>query len=84
MDNSATPSNDNTATTIPSDTTTPSDEPEADESYLSKSLVLAIDNSDVDVYWMNNDLVKELNKLAKDGLNLFLLEHMKSSILLMS
>lgn len=57
-------------TTISSDTTTPSDEPKEDESYLLKSLVLTIDSSEVDVYWMDNDSVKELKKLAKDGLTI--------------
>lgn len=70
-DNTINPSTDDIpSTTIPSDTTTPSDEPKEDESYLSKSLVLTIDSSEVDVYWMDNDSVKELKKLAKDGLTI--------------
>lgn len=68
-DNSSTPpTNDISPTIIPSDNTSPSDEPKEDESYLSKTLVLTLDSSEVDVYWMDNDSVKELKKLAKDGL----------------
>lgn len=68
-DNSSTPpTNDIPPTIIPSDNTSPSDEPKEDESYLSKTLVLTLDSSEVDVYWMDNDSVKELKKLAKDGL----------------
>lgn len=70
-DNSSTPpTNDVSPTIIPSDNTSPSDEPKEDESYLSKTLVLTLDSSDVDVYWMDNDSVKELKKLAKDGLTI--------------
>lgn len=70
-DNSSTPpTNDISPTIIPSDNTSPSDEPKEDESYLSKTLVLTLDSSDVDVYWMDNDSVKELKKLAKDGLTI--------------
>ena len=69
--NSSTPpTNDISPTIIPSDNTSPSDEPKEDESYLSKTLVLTLDSSDVDVYWMDNDSVKELKKLAKDGLTI--------------
>lgn len=57
-------------TTISFDTTTPSDEPKEDESYLLKSLVLTIDSSEVDVYWMDNDSVKALKNLAKNGLTI--------------
>lgn len=64
------PTDDIPPTTIPSDTTTHSDEPKEDASYLSKSLVLSIDSSEVDVYWMDNDSVKELKKLVKDGLTI--------------
>lgn len=70
-DSATTPSTDDVPpTTISSDTTTPSDEPKEDESYLLKSLVLTIDSSEVDVYWIDNDSVKELKKLAKDGLTI--------------
>ena len=69
--NSTIPSTDDILSTIiPSDNTSPSDEPKEDESYLSKTLVLTLDSSDVDVYWMDNDSVKELKKLAKDGLTI--------------
>lgn len=70
-DNSSTPpTNDISPTIIPFDNTSPSDEPKEDESYLSKTLVLTLDSSEVDVYWMDNDSVKELKKLAKDGLTI--------------
>lgn len=70
-DNSSTPpTNDISPTIIPSDNTSPSDEPKEDESYLSKTLVLTIDSSEVDVYWMDNDSVKALKELAKDGLTI--------------
>ena len=70
-DSATTPSTDDVPpTTISSDTTTPSDEPKEDESYLLKSLVLTIDSSEVDVYWMDNDSVKALKELAKDGLTI--------------
>ena len=41
-----------------------------DDEYMSKTLVLKIDDTIVDVYWMDNDSVKELKKLAKDGLTI--------------
>jgi len=70
-DNSTTPSTDNTpSTTIPSDTTSTSDEPKEDTSYLSKTLILTLATTEVDVYWMDNDSVKELKKLAEDGLTI--------------
>lgn len=70
-DNSTMPSTDNTpSTTIPSDTTSTSDEPKEDTSYLSKTLILTLATTEVDVYWMDNDSVKELKKLAKDGLTI--------------
>ena len=70
-DSATTPSTDDVPpTTISSDTTTPSDEPKEDESYLLKSLVLTIDSSEVDVIWVDNDSVKALKNLAKDGLTI--------------
>lgn len=60
-DNSTTSSTDNIpSTTIPSDTTTTSDEPKEDTSYLSKTLILTLATTEVDVYWMDNDSVKKL------------------------
>ena len=53
---------DNTPTT---DTTT-----KEDDEYMNKTLVLKIDDIIVDVYWMDNDSVKELKNLAKDGLTI--------------
>lgn len=50
-DNTAKSSTDDIPSTIiPSDTITPNGEQKEDESYLSKSLVLTIDSSEVDVY----------------------------------
>ncbi len=64
-----TPSTDNTpSTTISSDNTTTSDEPKEDTSYLSKTLILTPDSSEVEVYWMDNDSVKELKKLVYNRL----------------
>lgn len=40
------------------------------DEYMSKTLVLKIDDTIVDVYWMDNKSVKELKKLAKDGLTI--------------
>ena len=66
-DNSTTSSTDNIpSTTIPSDITTTSDEPKEDTSYLSKTLILTLATTEVDVYWMDNDSVKKLKKFAKD------------------
>jgi len=67
-----TPSNsidDTPSTTIPSNDTTNTETKEG-ESYLSMTLVLTIGTTEVDVYWMDNDSVKALKKLAKDGLTL--------------
>lgn len=50
--------------TIPSDDTTNTETKEG-ESYLSMTLVLTIGTTEVDVYWMDNDSVKALKKLAK-------------------
>ena len=58
---------DNTpSTTIPSEDTTTSDDSKEDE-YMNKTIELKIDNQIVDVYWADNDSVKALKELAKDG-----------------
>ena len=64
-------------TTEPSQPTT--EEPDAtsddtktqtkeDDELMNKTLFLKIDNTDVDVNWLDNDSVTALKKLAKDGL----------------
>ena len=67
--NSSTPSNtDEPSTTI----TTPSDDnstTKEDETETMK-LTLKIDNMEVDVIWSDNDSVKALKNLAKDGLTI--------------
>ena len=55
--------------TEPSSTTT---EQKEDDSYMSKTLVLKIDNQEVNVYWMDNNSAKELKKLAQDTLTITL------------
>lgn len=68
-DNYTASSTDNTpSTTIPSDNTTTSDELKEDTSYLSKALILTLATTEVDIYWMDNDSVKELKKLVYNGL----------------
>ena len=67
--NSSTPSNtDEPSTTI----TTPSDDNQTtkeDETEIMK-LTLKIDDTEVDVIWADNDSVKALKNLAKDGLTI--------------
>ena len=64
--NTETPSTITTEDNAPTtDTTT-----KEDDEYMNKTLVLKIDNTIVDVYWMDNVSVKELKKLAKDGLTI--------------
>lgn len=57
------------------DTTNETTEPETttaetkeNDSYMDKALVLKIDNTEVDVSWLDNDSVKALKEIAKDGL----------------
>ena len=65
-----------TNTEIPSTITTEDNTPitdttpKEDDEYMNRTLVLKIDDTIVDVYWMENDSVKELKKLAKDGLTI--------------
>ena len=57
------------------DTTNVTTEPETttietkeNDSHMDKALVLKIDNTEVDVSWLDNDSVKALKEIAKDGL----------------
>ena len=49
--------------------------PKEDESYMNMTLSLKIDNQIVDVYWADNDSVKALKELAKDGLTINMSEY---------
>lgn len=65
------PSNEEPSTTI----TTPSDDnptttTEEDDEIANMTLTLKIGNTSVDVFWLDNDSVKALKKLAKDGLTI--------------
>ena len=69
--NNTTPSNDNTpSATIPSNITSMDTTPTEDDEIMNKELILKINNQEVDVYWLDNNSVKELKKLAKDGLTI--------------
>lgn len=60
-----------TPSTIPSDDTTPSTiDAKEDDPYMNKIIDLKIDNTEVDVFWLDNDSVKALKELAKDGLTI--------------
>ena len=57
--------------TIPSTDSNPTTtEPKEDDPYMNKTIELKIGNTIVDVYWLNNDSVKALKELAKDGLTI--------------
>ena len=45
-------------------------EPKEDDLYMSKTIELKIGNTVVDVNWLDNDSVKALKELAKDGLTI--------------
>ena len=71
--NSTEPSNPSTqepstSTTTPSDTT-PDITPTEDDT-MNKTLTLKIGNTEVDVFWLDNDSVKSLKELAKNGLTI--------------
>ena len=67
--NNQTPSNDNTpSTTIPFEDTTPTINPKEDDNM--KSLELKIDDTTVDVTWLDNSSVNALKEVAKDGLTI--------------
>ena len=73
--NSRTTSDDSTPSiTISSEDTTSTIDSKEDE-YMNKTIELKIDNQIVDVYWANNDSVKALKELAKDGLNINMHEY---------
>lgn len=66
--NTITPSTDDTSSTIIPSDTTPSDNTFTDGyELMNKTIVFKIANTEVDVYWLDNNSVKELKKLAKDG-----------------
>lgn len=64
------------STTEPSITTPSTDanptttEPKEDDPYMNKTIELKIGNTIVDVNWLDNDSVKALKELAKDGLTI--------------
>lgn len=69
--NTITPSTDDTSSAIIPSDTTPSDNTFTDGyELMNKTIVFKIANTEVDVYWLDNNSVKELKKLAKDGLTI--------------
>ena len=68
--NATTPS----ITTPAADNNTTTPEAKCDET-MNKTLELKIDNIVVEVFWLDNDSVKALKELAKDGLTLELHEY---------
>ena len=56
------------STTIPSTDNPITTESKEDDSYMNKTIELKIENTIVDVNWLDNDSVKALKELAKDGL----------------
>ena len=56
------------STTIPADTTP--DTTTTEDDTMNKTLILKIDNTEVEVFWLDNDSVKALKQLAKDGLTI--------------
>ena len=69
--NSTEPSNPITqepSTTTPVDTTP--DTTTTEDDTMNKTLMLKIDNTEVEVFWLDNESVKALKQLAKDGLTI--------------
>ena len=69
--NSTEPSNPSTqepSTTTPADTTP--DTTTTEDDTMNKTLTLKIENTEVDVFWLDNDSVKALKQLAKNGLSI--------------
>ena len=69
--NSTEPSNPITqepSTTTPADTTP--DTTTTEDDTMNKTLMLKIDNTEVEVFWLDNDSVKALKQLAKNGLTI--------------
>ena len=65
------PSADDPSTTIPSTDPNPTNtEPKEDDPYMNKTIELKIGNTIVDVNWLDNDSVKALKELVKDGLTI--------------
>ena len=64
------PSTQEPSTTIPSTDNPTTTEPKEDDPYMNKTLELIIDGTKVDVYWLDNESVKALKELAKDGLTI--------------
>ena len=63
-------SNQDTSTNVlPTDNPTTT-EPKEDDSYMNKTIELKIGNTIVDVNWLDNDSVKALKELVKDGLTI--------------
>ena len=60
--------------TISSKDTTSTTDSKEDE-YMNKTIELKIDSQIVDVYWADNDSVKALKELAKDGLTINMSEY---------
>ena len=56
------------STTTPADTTP--DTTTTEDDTMNKTLILKIDNTEVEVFWLDNDSVKALKQLAKDGLTI--------------
>ena len=59
------------STTIPSTDSNPTTtETKEDDPYMNKTIEIKIGNTKVDVNWLDNDSVKALKELAKDGLTI--------------
>ena len=56
------------STTTPADTTP--DTTTTEDDTMNKTLMLKIDNTEVEVFWLDNDSVKALKQLAKNGLTI--------------
>ena len=68
--NSTEPSNPSTqepSTTTPADTTP---DTTTEDDTMNKTLILKINNTEVEVFWLDNDSVKALKQLAKNGLTI--------------
>ena len=72
--NTTTVPDDTPSVTIPSEDTTPTTDSKDDE-YMNKTIELKIDNQVIDAIWADNDSVKALKELAKDGLTINMHEY---------
>ena len=68
--NNTTSTIDDNPSIIPSDTTQSDNTSTEDDELMNKAIVFKIGNTEVDVYWLDNDSVKELKNLAKNGLTI--------------